>query len=87
MLADRWGRLNPYTKWVLGSAEEISTSGFHIKTSWAAIGAAAYQLEKFGKILDTSRPPNFNPEHGVHWSPVTGLNIGHKIGQTRDHDI
>lgn len=87
MLVDRWDRLDPYCKWSLGSQEEISTSGFHIKASWAAIGAADHQLLKFGKTLDTSLPSNYNPDHCVHWAPVAGLSTSHKIDQTRDHDI
>jgi hypothetical protein len=43
-----WFRLDNFRQWQLGSREEIITSGFHVKVTWASLGGTTSWLESLG---------------------------------------
>lgn len=55
-VADHWDELHPDRKWALGSAEQIRATGYHIKFSSLAVGAALnYHKYNTGEILEDWR--------------------------------
>jgi hypothetical protein len=75
-LAEEFEFLSPFRQWQLGSAEEIASSGFHIKATWWAVGAANAVLRPLGTILTPTSPPMHHEALCVDWFPVSGFQIG-----------
>lgn len=55
-VADNWDDLDPDRQWACGSADEIRSSGHHIKFSSMAVGAALnYHKYNTGEMLESWR--------------------------------
>lgn len=70
-LAKNWDKLDRFRQWQLGSPEEIRTSGFHVKVTWAVAYGAASWLKSTGVNknfqLQYTRPPERSKRHRVDW--------------------
>lgn len=68
-LAGRWKELDPFRAWQLGSAEEIRSSGFHVKITQAAVGGTVAWLKSFGvkKIIVPNKKWKWSAKHQVSW--------------------
>ncbi|ARQ95294.1 hypothetical protein [Bradyrhizobium phage BDU-MI-1] len=72
-LAEQWNRLSPIRKFMLGSAREISSSGFGVKVTHAAENAAySWMRTQRVRPSQVGRISNwtFDDAHQVHWAGV-----------------
>lgn len=70
-LAKNWDKLDRYQQWQLGSPEEIKSSAFHVKVSWASAGGAHSWLTSTGVTerfqITYTRPPRRSKRYQVDW--------------------
>lgn len=78
-IAARWDELNDLRHWQLGSPEEVRTSGYHIKVTYAGItGAASWvKIERkedlpIYEVLGNPKRWEYSKEHSVTWLTAGG---------------
>lgn len=81
LCADRWKDLTPERRFVLGSAEKIRTSGFHVRITTAALWGTVSWLERAGRAdwskrrILTTQQPKVSKVVG-RWYPCTAFQWG-----------
>lgn len=63
-LVAEWDDLDPIRKWMLGGADQIAASGFHVNATGAAVSAAA-SLVDFP--VHRTRAWRWSAKHQVHY--------------------
>lgn len=79
-LSDNWDDLDRYRQWQLGSPEELLTSGYHVKITYATIGGALSWMTMLGtpinRAINYSTEPSRSKRHKVDWWPATAFAFG-----------
>lgn len=68
----RWDSLSPARQWLLGSQEELASSGYHVKVTWAIVHSLQHALKlNFFYIKEPRRSNKFN----IDWFNVNDFRM------------
>jgi hypothetical protein len=81
-LSKNWGRLDRIRQWQLGSPEELSSTGYHVKVTQAAANAAVDWAKPRGKV-EIKRNWEWSKRYQVHFLQPTDFELKLSRKRTR----